>query len=149
MSDYKQLKESTALSAGSSSFIESIYEDYLEDKNSVSQHWQDYFLKMGDENDKPRLAIQEKFGILAKLPKTALGGNSSNSKQSAVDALIAAYHDSGHRAADIDPLKYRDKSVVSDLELSYHGLSNSDLEDTFDVGVSKNQKSTNEIKRYY
>ncbi len=139
MSKYEQMKKTSVLSGGSASFVEDLYESYLNDPASVPENWQTYFsdLQAGDTlNEKPRLVIQDKFEILSKLPKTGSGKDSDASvKQTMVDALIGAYRNSGHKAADIDPLRFRDRDTVVDLDYHYHGLTDADLDEYFDVGT--------------
>lgn len=143
MSDYKLMKKTSVLSGGNATFVEALYESYLDDSTSVPENWQAYFSDMqradtGDTGtvDKPRLAIQDKFEILSKLPK---GGDSSggeaSAKQALVNILIGAYRNSGHKAADIDPLRFRDRDTVVDLDYQYHGLTDADLDESFDVGT--------------
>ncbi|PIE46204.1 MAG: 2-oxoglutarate dehydrogenase E1 component, partial [Gammaproteobacteria bacterium] len=137
MSKYEQMKKTSALSGGSASFVEDLYESYLNDPASVPQNWQVYFADLQNGatiNEKPRLVIQDKFAILSKLPKT--GGTSDASiKQTMVDTLIGAYRNAGHKAADIDPLHFRDRDTVEDLDYRYHGLSEADLEESFATGT--------------
>ncbi len=137
MSKYEQMKKTSVLSGGSASFVEDLYESYLDDPASVPANWQNYFseLQTGDtRTDKPRLVIQDKFEILAKLPKTG-GGSEVTHKQAMVDLLIGAYRNSGHEAANIDPLSLRERDKVVDLDYRYHGLTDVDLDETFDVST--------------
>lgn len=139
MSHYKKMKDTSVLSGGSAAFVEDLYEDYLADSGSVPENWQSYFAdlqaKSGDSvTESPRLAIQDKFEILSKLPKAGACGEAS-AKQSLVNLLIAAYRNSGHKDADIDPLRFRDRDTVIDLDYQYHGLTDADLDEYFDVGT--------------
>lgn len=140
MSNYEQMKKTTALSGGSASFVEALYESYLADPQSVTESWQRYFADLQAQSadslpETPRLAIQDKFEILAKLPKLGSGGGDASAKQAQVNLLIGAYRNSGHKAADIDPLRFRDRDTVIDLDYRYHGLSDADLDEYFDVGT--------------
>ncbi len=138
MSKYEQMKKTSVLSGGSASFVEDLYESYLGDPTSVPANWQQYFseLQQGEmQADKPRLAIQDKFEILSKLPKTGGGNSEQSHKQAMVDLLIGAYRNSGHEAANIDPLAFRDRGAVVDLDYHYHGLTDADLDETFYVGT--------------
>lgn len=145
MSNYEQMKQSSIFSGGNASFVEDLYESYLNDPNSVPENWKKYFEEVlvndapkGAEKEIPRLPIQDKFEILSKLPKAAAAtaiDATSAAKQSQVDNLIAAYRNSGHRAADVDPLHFRDRDVVVDLDYQYHGLTDADLDETFNTGT--------------
>ncbi len=142
MSKYEQMKKTSVLFGGSASFVEDLYETYLESPDSVPENWRTYFADLqaaestASVNEKPRLAIQSKFEILSKLPKGGGGGDSdSSAKQARVDLLIAAYRNAGHKAADIDPLHFRDRSTVVDLDYHYHGLTDADLDEEFSTGT--------------
>lgn len=136
MSIYDEMKKSSALSGGNSAFIEELYETYLEDPEQVPDNWKQYFadIKGSEANEKPRLAIQEKFGILATLPKVN-AVKEITEKQAAVNTLIAAYRNSGHQAAATDPLNFRKKDQVIDLDPAYHGLEESEMQEVFDTSV--------------
>ena len=153
MSKYEQIKKNSAISGGNASFVENLYESYLNDPTSVPTNWQLYFADLQSQdgdivNEKPRLAVQDKFKILSKLPKTGGGHSEASAKQSLVNTLIGAYRNSGHNAADIDPLHFRDRDVVVDLDYKYHGLSDDDLNEYFDVGtlfIDKQQMKLKDI----
>ncbi len=155
MNNYKTMKQTSALSGGSASFVEALYESYLEDASTVPEHWQAYFNELQEneisaDTEKPRLAIQDKFEILSKLPKTGSTGSDSSEKslRGKVATLIAAYRNVGHQAADIDPLRFRDRTTVVDLDYQYHGLSDADLDKRFATGtlfVDKKEMTLREI----
>ncbi len=133
------------LLSGNASFIEGLYEAYLEDRDSVSQKWQKYFdLIAGAEADAPRDVphgpISQAFRQVAKKPHdVALGATSQQrfdfeAKQVAVLQLINAYRFRGHRQADLDPLDQYDRPPVADLDPDFHGLSSADMETVFNTG---------------
>lgn len=155
MSDYKKMKETSALSGGNAAFVEVLYENYLNDPHSVPDNWQTYFTHVkGDEADKPRLGIQEKFEILSKLPKTGAvdsEGGQDAALRAKVGRLMGAYRSSGHQAADVDPLRFRDRNTVVDLDYHYHGLTDADLDKTFTTGtlfVDKKSMTLRDIIAY-
>ncbi|MGY0399190.1 MAG: 2-oxoglutarate dehydrogenase E1 component [Ostreibacterium sp.] len=139
MNKYEKMKKTSVLSSGSASFIENLYESYLSNSASVPENWQVYFADLQQNQtsvEKPRLAIQDKFEIMAKLPKTGSQYHGeASAKQSLVNILIGAYRNSGHKAADIDPLHFHEHDAVIDLDYRYHGLTDADLEQYFDVGT--------------
>ena len=63
---------------------------------------------------------------------TSVVSSQSPQKQSAVDALITAYRRYGHLNAKIDPLNSPIKNETR-LTLAYHGLSDADLNETFEL----------------
>ena len=57
-------------------------------------------------------------------------------KQSQVDALIAAHRDRGHLIADLDPLAMNEPDLHQDLDPAGHGLTIWDLDREFEVSES-------------
>lgn len=53
--------KNTELTADGIAYIETLYEDYLTDKNSVSEEWQAYFADYVQPTDAPHNAIKEQF----------------------------------------------------------------------------------------
>ncbi len=156
MSNYQQMKKTSALSGGSASFVEDLYESYLTDPQSVPENWQVYFADWraaeaasAEVKEIPRLVIQDKFAILSKLPKTGGGSSDASVKQTQVDSLIGAYRNSGHKAADIDPLRFRDRDTVKDLDYRYHGLTDADLDENFATGTLFTDKPQMKLRERY
>ncbi|UNU74162.1 2-oxoglutarate dehydrogenase E1 component [Moraxella nasovis] len=144
--------QSTELTADGASYIEALYEDYLADKSSVSEEWQDYFAKFEQAGDAPHGAIREQYALLARNQTNARPVASTQGecdpKQMAVQQLISAYRRRGHRKAKIDPLGLQDRSGVEDLTLAYHGLSESDLNTVFPttlMNIGKSEAKLSEI----
>ena len=54
-------------------------------------------------------------------------------KRTSVQQLIAAYRNVGQRWADLDPLKRTERPAIPELEASFYGFSDSDLETVFDA----------------
>ena len=135
MSTYKELKANSGISGGNAAFIEALYEDYLADPVSVSEQWQRYFaqIKGDSEQEVSRLDVQERFELLGQQPLSASAEGTVSEKQIGVLNLIRAYRVRGHRYADTDPAKIRERHEVEQLSLSYHGLSDSDLQQSFAV----------------
>ncbi len=154
MSKYEQMKKTSVLSGGSSSFVEDLYESYLSDPASVSEHWQAYFSELqgsDSSNERPRLVVQNKFEILSKLPKVGSGSTDEGGLRGKVGTLISSYRNVGHQAADIDPLRFRNRDKVVDLDYQYHGLTEADLDKSFATGtlfVDKSQMKLREIIEY-
>ena len=57
-------------------------------------------------------------------------------KQSQVDALVAAHRDRGHLIADLDPLALNEPELHQDLDPAGHGLTIWDLDREFEVSES-------------
>ncbi|MBT8136123.1 MAG: 2-oxoglutarate dehydrogenase E1 component [Gammaproteobacteria bacterium] len=129
---------STPLYGGSAPYVERFYEQYLADPDSVDPGWRKYFdsLRNGAAQETPRgpveaqLAEQLRSG---RRPQVAAAAASSGDleRQAAVLGLIAAFRVHGHRLATLDPLGLASQGRVADLDPSYHGLSENDMESEF------------------
>lgn len=129
--------KSSQLTGANSAYLESIYEDYLADPASVAASWRAFFdqlqQELGGEKDVSHEAIRDHFLQLARLPKIGSAGDADAQKLVAVMDLIYAYRFVGHRRAKIDPLDMTELPTIPDLTLSYHGLSDADLNTEFDI----------------
>lgn len=142
----------TELAADSAAYVEALYEQYLEDKDSVSEDWQRYFAEYRQNNDAPHNAIKGQFLLLARNQSNgkavACGSKDANPKHMAVQQLISAYRRRGHRKANLDPLGLHPRPAVEDLSLEFHGLSEADLDSVFptnDFAIGKTQCTLREI----
>ncbi|MCG8434962.1 MAG: 2-oxoglutarate dehydrogenase E1 component, partial [Gammaproteobacteria bacterium] len=123
---------------GNAPFLESIYEAYLADPDSVEPRWREYFSKFNGANggEIAHRPIQEEFARRAKSRRTlavAPGGLTSEAieKQAAVMRLIEAYRGHGHQKANLDPLGLQAPTEIADLDPAFHGLSQSDFDKVF------------------
>ncbi len=152
--------DQTELAADNANYIDILYEQYLEDPNSVGSDWQTYFEQYKSPNDAPHNAIKDQFLLLARnqtANKVSTDTNSSASshsnnvgdnKQMGVQQLISAYRRRGHRRAQLDPLSLHPRAEVEDLTLAYHNLSDADLDTIFptnDLNIGKNEAPLREI----
>lgn len=134
------------ISGGNAAYVEEIYESYLQDPNSVSQDWKEYFDKLprvngAVGNDVPHSEIIEFFELLGKnraRRAVAPGEGSTNiaheRKQVEVVQLVNAYRLSGHQKAQLDPLNLREVKTPPDLGLGFHNLNTADLDSVFQTG---------------
>jgi 2-oxoglutarate dehydrogenase E1 component len=123
-------------------FIEALYEAYLKDPAAVEPRWRDYFdeLQRLDQGaaDVSHFDVQERFADLAKGqrgPAVVVNRPQLGEKQFGVLQMIAAYRILGGRIADIDPLKRREKPVISELDPAHYGLGDADMETVFNAGT--------------
>lgn len=135
----KSQQKSSPFFGTNSSWLESFYDDYLVDRNSVSTELQQLFDGLTDNTaqDIRHLPILERFEAAAKLPPATDVSSQSvemMQKEAAVLRLINSYRVVGHKQAKVDPINYRPRPIAPDLELSYHNLTNADLETTFSTG---------------
>ena len=125
---------------GNSEYLEILYEDYLENPNSLPSEWKKYFDSIQNgQIDVSHKSIEEQFRN-KKFPTEAKVEISENSKASDVQNLINAYRRRGHQVANIDPLGLRLKKEVPDLKLGFHNLSENDLESSFSISNFQNSK---------
>ena len=147
MNNLLQLFKSTsALNGANANFVEDMYEQYLNDPESVNEQWQQQFasIRAGAETiDIAHSSIRKHFADLAKSPtgmRVMQGGNSSEqlAKQAAVLRLVNAYRVNGHKQARVNPLDSANQELTAELDIAYHGLSELDLNTQFDTGTLHN-----------
>ena len=143
MSDLLKLfRESSAFYGCNAIFIEDLYEQYLEDPESVEESWRIKFNDLHNgTTDMPHSPIVERFANLAVSSSTSsplirLQGFTEQSvkKQTAVARLINHYRTCGHQAANTNPLETESSKPI-DLDPAYYGLSEPDMETVFDTGT--------------
>ncbi|HIF50243.1 MAG TPA: 2-oxoglutarate dehydrogenase E1 component [Thiotrichaceae bacterium] len=132
------------LYSGNAWFVEELYESYLSKPESIDPHWRDYFDSLQDgtaAKDIAHTPIQQAYANAAKHPqrgKLTLAAPAadavSHQKQTAVLQLINAHRFNGHRQSDLDPLKQYQRPEIPELDPAYHGLTEEDMEKTFNTG---------------
>src|SRR5690554_4514898 len=156
----ERLWSTSHLSGGNASYVEGLYDTYLHDPNSVPEQWREYFDQLPRvegvvTQDTPHSAIREQFAQLAK--SHSRSGSSTTASASSIEherkqvkvlQLISSYRFRGHQRAQLDPLGLMEREAVLDLELSYHGLTEADLDTSFQTGtmfIGKNEAPLREI----
>lgn len=140
---------SSYLSGGSMAYVDSLYEDYLSDPESVPDDWQKIFRELpkvdGQSEEASHRDIREYF--LQNANKKVVQTISPDIKQAEVAHLINAYRTYGHLVAKLDPLEMVDRIPLKSLTLSYHNLSEADLNKEFyaDESFAKNRMPLAEI----
>lgn len=139
--DFQNQLASSYLSGGSMAYVDSLYEDFLNDPDSVPDDWRAVFSALPQINhvaqDIPHRDIRDYFLVNANR-KRAPAENAEASKQFQVAHLINAYRAHGHHAAKLDPLEMAERVQVPSLELNYHNLSDADLNRSFYAGKNFN-----------
>lgn len=124
-------------------FIEDLYEQFLEDPDQVPEDWRKRFEDLPRVNGKTtgdysHRKIQNDFLQLAKEHCHTSHDNASEAMaadmQAKVLRLINAHRVRGHQAAKLDPISLREYQPLEDLELSFYGLSDDNLDDIFNTG---------------
>lgn len=142
-----RMLESSHLSGGSAAYIESIYEQYLTDDQTVSEEWRDYFSSLAlVEPEQPELlhsTIVDHFERLARNRFKAQVERESNlysseheQKQIRVLELVTQYRQRGHLKAKLDPLGLMERPACSELSLEANQLTHADLDTQFSAGTS-------------
>ena len=139
--------DASALSGANAAFIERLYERFLKDPESVEETWREQFrqLQRGAAGQKEvahskirRRLVREAKEASTYRYRTDYQFTLSEEnirKQSAVARLINNYRARGHQGADNDPLLFEPKPPTPDLELTYFGLRETDLDTVFDTGT--------------
>jgi 2-oxoglutarate dehydrogenase E1 component len=134
---------STSHAAGAqSSYLESLYESYLDNPLSVPDDWKIYFDSLpkvnGSKKEVSHKEIVNRFKEAEVNPSIKPGIRSSvNSNQIQVIKLIQAYRNRGHQKAKLDPLGLKPIRHCDDLDLSFYDLDKSNLSEVFDTDTLK------------
>ena len=143
---YQTFQGNSYLFAGSAPYVEQMYESYLANPGSVQDSWREYFDALqhvpaadgSDAHDVPRLPVDSAFAERAKrgwvqVLEATSADPELGRQGTAVQQLIAAYRNVGVRWADLDPLKRAERPEIQELELSFYGLTDADLETVFNT----------------
>jgi 2-oxoglutarate dehydrogenase E1 component len=152
----EQFRQSSPLFGGNAAFIEELYETFLSDPESVSDNWRQYFRNLQARtvggHEVAHGPIRDSFAQLALRPQAGVGralglSPEAAEKQASVLRIINAYRNRGHKAADLDPLRLRERPPVPELNPAYHGLSEADMSTSFNTGslVAPSQWTLREI----
>lgn len=121
---YGQFLANSYLYGNNASYIETLYESYLENPDSVAPRWRDYFAQLQAGSVMPG-------GEVVSESKTAKG--------MAAAGLVYAYRTRGVLRANLDPLNIDllRQHDAPELELGYHGLTQADLSLMVDASVTR------------
>jgi len=127
-------------SEGSAPYIESLYESYLDNPQSVPEDWRIYFETLPSEpSDTKEIShkeiIQRFKSQRRRRPHSSI--SPGNDKQIRVIQLIQAYRNRGHQRANLDPLGLKEIKPCEDLDLEFHGLDENDLNKKFKTDTLK------------
>ena len=141
----ERMWQSGHISAGNASYVEELYEKYLEDPASIPEQWRSYFetlpvVEGATAPDISHAVIRDHFLLLSRNQSRVVqvSAGSINAeherKQFSVGELIGDYRRHGHLAARLDPLDLKKPGYVPRLDLEYHKLSAADLDTRFQTG---------------
>ena len=140
----KELWESSHTSAGHSAYLESLYETYISDPDSLSNEWIEFFKHLPhhptSNGEISHQNIVKEFKNISR--KNTVSKTSVDVRQGKVIRLIQAYRNRGHLLATLDPLGLMERDKVEDLNIEFHGLSDNDLDEEFytDTFIPDNEK---------
>lgn len=132
MSDVmKQFQLNSYLFGGNASYVEELYDAYLDNPASVPENWREYFDALqnvpatdgSNVNDVAHFPIVESFAQRAKanafIPRESSSNLATARKQVHVQSLISAYRFLGSQWANLDPLKRRERPAIPELEPAF------------------------------
>ncbi len=138
-SDLQNEWASSYLSGGSMAYVDSLYEDYLADPDSVPADWQKIFSSLpqvnGSVNDRSHKEVRDYFLHNADKRRVQVVQASDNSLQYQVTNLVHDFRAFGHLAAHLDPLDLTQPMKVPALELANHDLAQVDNNRSFFSGT--------------
>ena len=118
------------LSGGSMAYVDSLYEDYLADPNSVSSDWQKVFNDLppvnGAVEEHSHRAIIDYLVHHAGKRLSSVEPTGDMGQRYRIADLVREYRSLGHLAAKLDPLEMREQPYVQGLDLESHQLADVD-----------------------
>ncbi len=147
MSSNIELLSTSHLYGGNASYMEELYESYLGNPNSIPENWRKYFDQLqhtpatdGNETtrDQPHKPIVRSFyersrtGIFEK-KCYVVSDFSIASKQNSIQSLLIAYRSMGSLWANVDPLGRQEHPEIPELNPSFYGLTESDLDQAYSI----------------
>jgi 2-oxoglutarate dehydrogenase E1 component len=102
--------------------------DFLTTVHDLLVGGHDFYHDIFRDLDVPYKEVEWRRDVMGSDSATAM-----STKQSQVDALIAAHRDRGHLIAELDPLALNEPDLHRDLDPAGHGLTIWDLDREFEV----------------
>jgi 2-oxoglutarate dehydrogenase E1 component len=134
----KELEATSNLYGANAPYVEQLYEQWLADPASVDASWRTTFegwQKGGGAKDVAHSAVIAAFERAARNPQPAAAAAlPSDAKALKVLQYIRAHRVMGSRYSQLDPLKRLERTPVPELELSYYGLTDADMDREFSPG---------------
>ena len=134
-----KFRETSALNGANQTYVEEMFESYLEDPSSVSAEWQSYFaeFKSSQGEDIAQGPVKRAFEQMrhqSMRPQSGGVDQAHLEKQVAVLNLIGEYRRRGHQVADLCPLNLREEVIVPELNPGFFGLTEMDMGTVFRTG---------------
>ncbi|VEH66839.1 2-oxoglutarate dehydrogenase E1 component [Rodentibacter pneumotropicus] len=139
----------TAFGGANQAYIEELYERYLDDPNSIDNSWKTTFdsLPKSTAVEQPHSPVRDYFRRLARENNSetvTVIDPEASAKLVKILQFINAYRFRGHLEAKLDPLNYYRWKVssVPELDYRYHGFTEQDLNETFNINHYVYQRDT-------
>ncbi|MEO5677575.1 MAG: 2-oxoglutarate dehydrogenase E1 component [Usitatibacter sp.] len=133
----KDFEASSNLFGSNAPYVEELYENYLADPASVDASWRaafDAWQQGGGAKDVAHSPVIAAFEQRAKAAQPAAPAAPQDEKALKVLQYIRAHRVMGSRYSQLDPLKRLERTPVPELELSYYGLGDADMDREFSPG---------------
>ncbi len=132
----RALLDTSALGSDQAAYLESLYEQFLVDPNSIDTKWREYFasVRQGAASEQAHSPVREALVQRAREHHGEAQAKPSDDlvlKQGAVSRLVQVITNRGHLVADIDPLGLLQRPEPEVMKLSYFGLNDGDLDSEF------------------
>ncbi len=125
------------LAGANATYIEDLYEAFLQNPSAVSDEWQQLFREVNaGAPETLHSQVQSYFRRIAGSghQRQSMVEVQTDIRQIRVLQLINAYRSYGHRVAQLDPLGLWQREPVLELTPAYYELSEGDLDTRFNVG---------------
>jgi 2-oxoglutarate dehydrogenase E1 component len=136
----QQRYATSPLFGGNATYVEDLYEAFLDEPGSVPENWRQFFeqVRPGDRDAVAHRTLQAALAA-GRVPAVAAAPEvprvtAANEKQAAVSRLIQVYSLRGHQIADLDPLGIMNRRVPVVLRPDYLGLTEADMDTEFYAG---------------
>ena len=125
-----KMKDFSYITNSHPSFIEGMYQQFLKDANSVDPDLKKFFegFDFAMQNGASTVAVA------APVSNPIAASNADWAIEIKVYRLILGYRNKGHLIATTNPIRAR-KDRGANLDLAFFGLTDADLEKTFNVGA--------------
>lgn len=137
--------QDTFLQGNNASYVDEMYEAWLQDPKSVHISWDAYFKNLNGSRpanlafQAPPTIIPTPVGSLSMVPDSNTSAGEDVMTHLKTQLLVRAYEVRGHLKAKLDPLhvsfgESHEKALPKELTLDYYGLTDADLEKEITLG---------------
>ncbi|ABR74921.1 2-oxoglutarate dehydrogenase subunit E1 [Actinobacillus succinogenes] len=139
---FQQWLSQTALGGANQSYIEALYEDYLQDPNNVDDSWRTVFNSFPKPTalspEQPHSPVRDYFKRLARdntrAGTTVVVDPKVSARLVKVLQWVNGHRNRGHLDANLDPLKLWERMPSPTLDYKFYGFTDADLDKEFDIG---------------